>query len=737
MRNFAIIKDSQYSVIDQYRRYLNYAVNHPLLDREDAVYDYNFMQQLGVLQADEIQNVIKTNGAVLYEGIKYTNSNIQELSSTISHKMDYVAQGLTSSLEKGFTQMEIELGKANQQLSNINSNLSDIGNSVTRGFSDLRAGQIHTQELLEGFRKQVGKSFEFVIQKIELSNIYLAAIYQEMKIPEFQRERRYYMEQGIKYIKIAIKENDKLYYEDAVNAFQKAIEISPDDYFSWFYLGYIYLNSTYFLDINKAKESFEHYIHYVRPEIESSKQTRLIHQLDSVYLYMAEISYLKGELDDAVEWTNKCAPNEKVIFLKAKYLSASSDNSHKCYMAAQLLKEVISKNPFLSLQVLEDADLISNDSVITMLNLLKNEAVSRAKSIVNGIKAKCMEYDGFSQAFTEVLKIEKNLQSETYLEACEAINILNKRMNWVIKNHQLSFTSSIVDYCNNYISCLNNFVNTNSNLPIGICVKFLKIYDKVLIIFNDTETQRCREKLLSCFDNLKSSILRKYTEQYNRVQYRLNDLKDYTTVLMSMLSILEPLNKYIPYSESINYKNYNIEDCDLETKTFGVPAYFRDRCISAFENSKTRLSIVKLEINALVEKSQYFQNILQLLKSCTYLNCKLSLFYDGQDDTIIDNKVDDFNIIETLTKKYLDYVIAISHIPSSVPKYPGFGFLVPFQYARWIAVCNRAMNNNRDLISTAKAVNKKMHTLYKDLKQRNLLLTNHMHIPWYGLDDWN
>jgi len=736
MRNFAIIKDSQYSVIDQYRRYLNYAVNHPLLDREDAVYDYNFMQQLGVLQADEIQNVIKTNGAVLYEGIKYTNSNIQELSSTISHKMDYVAQGLTSSLEKGFTQMEIGLGKANQQLSNINSNLSGIGNSITKGLSDIRAGQIHTQELLESFRKQVGKSFELVIQKIELSNIYLSAIYQEMKIPEFQRERRYYMEQGIKYIKIAIKENDKLYYEDAVNAFQKAIEISPDDYFSWFYLGYIYLNSTYFLDINKAKESFEHYIHYVRPEIESSKQTRLIYQLDSVYLYMAEISYIKGELDDAVEWTNRCvATNEKVIFLKAKYLSASCDNSHKCYMAAQLLKEIINKNPFLSLQVLEDADLINNDSVITMLNLLKNEAVSRAKSMVNVIKAKCMEYDGFSQAFTEVLRIEKDLQSETYLEACEAINNLNKRSNWVIKNLQLSFSSSIIDYCNNYIYCLNNFVKTNSNFVIGKCVELLKTYDKVLITINDSETFGCREKLLSCYENLKASRIRKYTEQYNYIQSRVNSLKDYETILKSMLSIFEPLNKHIPYSESTQYTNYKTEDCDLETTTFGVQTWYRDQCISAFENSKTRLSVVKLELNALAEKPQYFKNILQLLKSCTYINCKLSLFYDGQDDTILENKVDDISIIETLTKKYLEYVKAISKIPSSVPRFPGF--LSPFQHARWIATCNRAWSNNRELISTAKTVNKKMHTLYKDLKQRNQLLTNYMHIPWYGLDDWN
>ncbi|MBR4838403.1 MAG: hypothetical protein IK004_08250 [Bacteroidales bacterium] len=735
MRNFAIIKDSQNSVIDQYRNYLNYAVNHPLLDREDAVYDYNFMQQLGVLQADEIQKVIRTNGAILYEGIKYTNANIQNASSAISSKMDSVAKGLTSSLEKGFTQMEVGLGKANQQLSNINENISGLGNSVSRGFTAIKQEQIRTQEILEIFRKQVGKCFDLVFEKLEISNMYLSNIYAEMRIPEFQRERRYFMEQGIKYLRIATKENDRLYYEDAVDAFRKSIDISPDDYFSWFYLGYIYLNSTHFLDIIKAKDAFERYIHYVRPEIESSKQPRLIQQLDSVYLYMAEISYLKGELDDAVEWTNRCAvTNEKVIFLKAKYLSASRDNSHKCYMAAQLLKEVIVKNPFLSLQVLEDADLISNDSVITMLNLLKNEAVSRAKSMVNAIKAKCMEYDGFSQAFTEILKIEKDLHSETYLEACEAINNLNKRSNWVIKSFQLSFISSMVEYCNNYISCLNNFVKTNNNFAIGKCVELLKTYDKALITFNDSETFRCREKLLGCYENLKASRIRKYTEQYNYIQSRVNTLKDYATVLTSMLSILEPLNKYIPYSESTDYKNYNTEDCDLETITFGVSTLLRDQCISAFENSKTRLSIVKLEINALVEKPQYFQNILQLLKSCTYLNCKLSLFHDGRDDTVIENKVDDFNVIETLTKKYLEYVKAISQIPSSVPKFPGF--LSPFQHARWIAACNRAKSNNRDLISTAKAVNKKMHLLYMDLVRRNLLLTHYMHIPWYGLDDW-
>lgn len=729
MRNFAIIKDSQNSVIDQYRNYLNYAVNHPLLDREDAVYDYSFMQQLGILQADEIQKVIRTNGAVLYEGIKYTNANIQNASSAISSKMDSLAKGLTSSLEKGFIQMEIGFGKANQQLSNINENISGLGNSVSRGFTAIKQEQIRTQEILEIFRKQVGKCFDLILEKLEISNMYLSNIYAEMRIPEFQRERRYFMEQGIKYLRIATKENDRLYYEDAVDAFRKSIDISPDDYFSWFYIGYIYLNSTHFLDIIKAKDAFERYIHYVRPEIESSKQPRLIQQLDSVYLYMAEISYLNGELDDAVKWTNKCAPNEKVIFLKAKYLSASQDNSHKCYTAAQLLKEVVRENPFLSLQVLQDTDLISNDSIIDMLNLLKDEAISTVKSMIKSVKAKCKQYDGFNQAYMEVLRIEQLLQSETYLDACDALNNLNKSLNWGVKNDpQLKFKSSIVDYFDNYSLCLNSFVNNNKHLTIEKCVELLNIYDKVLLSFTDTETYRCRNVLLSRFEEQKADRMRKYIELYNLVQGRIKEIKEYETTLQSLLSTLKPLNSYIPYSESTQYR-INNEDCNIETKTFGVPTHYRDSCISSFENSNNKMKDVRIEIETYIKQSRYFENKLQSLKTCTYLNCQFSLFYDQSADLIKDNNIKRYEylgIIEKLTKEYFEYVHGIANIPSIVPSFPGF--LSPFQHARWISVCRRVINNNKELVATAKVVNEKMLVLINNIAPSYKRYTH-----WYDL----
>lgn len=731
MMNFSIVKDSQNSVVEQYRNYLNYAVyHHPGLNKEEAVYDYRFLQQLGLLQADEVQKAIKTNGAVLYEGLQYTNTNIRNHTTAVTQKMDSLAKGLTSSLERGFTQLELSLGETNHHLSDINTNLSNIGGSIERIGHSLRVEQIRTQEVIDIFRKQMGGAFDALLQKIDIVNMALSTIYAEMRIPEFQRERRYYMEQGAKYLKIAIKENDKIYYEDSIDAFNKAIDISRDDYFSWFYLGYIFLNSPHCLDINKSKESFERYIHYVRPEIESSHNSRLVQQLESVYLYMANISYLEEKLDDAVTWVEKCPQNEKTIFLKAKYLSAASDNPHKGYNAALLLKKEIQKNPYLSLQILGDSDLVSNQNITDMMDSLRFETVSSVKKHVDNLKKIFAIYEGFRPAYDKIMEIEKAIKDETYIEACEALASLREEKNWsVLSMPALSFNSSVIDYYLKYNSTINNYINSKNSYTVEECCFLLKLYDRLIRVFDNSETNLCRGKLLDSFSNLRESSIRRRKETKEKIAGRIKRVKDYREVLNTLLSIFEPFNKFTPYSESTTYTNYNTEDCDLEDEWFGSQGIGSSHkaCLIHYEESRKRFNGIKGEIDSFNQQCKVLDDEILALGRCTYQSGNLELI--KQEDIVIhDKRIDNSSMLKELLSAYHGYFESLRNIPSSVPKFPGF--LSPFEHAKWIAVGGRVISRNSQAVSLAKSVDKRMISLTENSQYQ------YYGLRWYKVFIW-
>ena len=48
---------------------------------------------------------------------------------------------------------------------------------------------------------------------------------------------------------MAILRNDKYYFEDALDEFNKSIAIERKDYFSWYNIGIIYLRSPYGFDV--------------------------------------------------------------------------------------------------------------------------------------------------------------------------------------------------------------------------------------------------------------------------------------------------------------------------------------------------------------------------------------------------------------------------------------------------------------------------------------------------------
>lgn len=460
MNSFSIIPNSNVDVVDQYTDYLSNELNNVWLVNEEDVHNPLLLQQLGVLRASRIQKAVETNGAILYQGLKYTNDSIRFSSHELAQKIEKVAPIITSSLDKGFTAMHHSLceindgiGETNYHLNGIHSSIGTLNKNVEhtnqhlnflttatiRGLSALHNEQQisnqhlqnigtsinvannqlqHISQSLSALRSTIGQYSSMLCERLNTANNLLQNVLEELRIPETQRERRYHIEEGAKYLAMALKENDKFYYEDAITEFETAIKIERKDFYSWYSLGFIYLRSIYHIDIQKAIDAFERFVHYARAEAIHRNNKTLNFKIEEAYLSLAEAKYLQQNPHEAIQLTDKCVNNkEKALFMKVKYLSFIGDKGSK-QRAADILYDLLMQNPFLSLQVMEDADIIGNEYVISMLDKLRKSTINEAK-----IKYKTLSPYKFGAKTKKVIKdlIDKN----TYLDAIEALYKIN------------------------------------------------------------------------------------------------------------------------------------------------------------------------------------------------------------------------------------------------------------------------------------------------------------------------
>lgn len=470
MSSFSIMPNSQVDIVDQYTNFLSRELNNELwyVDEND-VYNPSLLQQMGVLRASRIQKAVETNGAILYEGLRYTNDTIRKSSREVADRMGQVAAGITSSLDRGFTAMHHSLGCINEGIAETNTHLGNIHSSLgtlnehvgqtnqhlkyftaatMRGLTALHQEQQVTNHQLQNINQalramgsMIGQGFSLLSERLNATNTLLKNVLDELRIPETQRERRFHIEEGAKYLAMALKENDKFYYEDAIAEFETAIQIERKDFYSWFSLGFIYLRSVYHINIAKAVDSFERFVHYARAEAIQRNNQALKLKIDEAYLLMAEAKYLLQNPYEAIQLTERCESNkEKALFMKVKYLSFMGDDGSQ-QRAADILRDMLHQNPFLSLQVLEDVDIIKNKWVVSMLDQMRCEAIAEVSKqydiLLQKVKKANAAYDD------ELQKIANIINKNTYLDAVEALYLIQNYVTSI----RVSFNSNGGDGC--------------------------------------------------------------------------------------------------------------------------------------------------------------------------------------------------------------------------------------------------------------------------------------------------
>lgn len=442
MNSFSIAPYEHQSILDTYKQWLVSDLYQNFYF--DSLNDPNFLQKLSILQAEGIRHDIGLNTVV-------THNSIQEAGSQVGRKIQSAANLITSSLDDGFMLMNQRMVEVNNNLGAIGQGIDTVNSTLQQGnhiLSDIDKGIVQTNRgiaqmnrginamasaintlnsnMIAGMSQldknmvaglsaindnisQCATMLQYQLQQIEYV---LQAILNELRIPESQRERRYHIEEGMKYFNKGMKSGDCLYFEDALDEFTTATSIERKDFFSWYYIGMIHLYSKDHIDFDKALSAFDRYIHYA----DALPQR---HNLFNEALMMkAECYYLKQDLGQAYQTVERIVPtNVKAALRAMKYLSASGVVDKQC-QAVEILKQLIEKNPYIVMQVLEDFDLVSNKYILQYIKDYKKEIteeIKRNKALSEkSIKTLTTWPRIFDEFNTELTTLNSNILKSTF-----------------------------------------------------------------------------------------------------------------------------------------------------------------------------------------------------------------------------------------------------------------------------------------------------------------------------------
>lgn len=404
----------------------------------------------------QIKSYISDIGGIVSQNRK----DLQETLNAASAEQKQAFQQVCGTLDDGFREVS-------QHLQEINSNISELRSEIS-----VMAAMLDWK-------------LSLMIEEQRLTNQLLGQVVQLLRIPDSQKQRAYHIEQGLKYLKNALREGiDSTFYEDALEGFRAAERIERKDYITLNRIGQIHLYSRQHMNIPVAEEYFlksareafaednasdtptvppwvgmvkqflavgdkMNAIMSVRKAtglglqeakdlVESggyaSQATRTSSQhtvaTAEAYLYAGRACYLQQKLPQAAAHASnayRLAPEfVEAGFEQAKYLAANSQDDE----AAAILQDVIRKDRYFAVKTLSDADLASKKPVLKLLGDFHAKAVTQAKQEFS----RCQDIiSSDSKARGLVEEAERHLSINSFLSAMKALDVLTAHYELPIK----------------------------------------------------------------------------------------------------------------------------------------------------------------------------------------------------------------------------------------------------------------------------------------------------------------
>lgn len=347
-----------------------------------------------------------------------------------------------NALRQEFSQAsERQLEAIHEQTRAISESADMICGTLDEGFSEV-TGRLDDISAMLDWRLSA------VEDQLRISNLLLGNITLLLRVPDFQKERQYYIEQGFKHYKNATLDSD--IYEDALKNLLEAEIRETTDYVVLHRIGmiYLYADKEEILNLTKAEEYFRRAAKYAIVESNpDAQQTLNLLAGDTrqhlsaqattpeaakavaakAYFQAGVACYAQGKFDEALQLSSK-AFSLMPTFLEAGFIGAKSlARLGKPGKSAEVLYPLIQTDRFYSIKTVSDADLATQPEVQTMLQQLRNNAIHEASEKIARIKQEILPD---SQAKPFIPEIENLLSKKTYLDTLKALDELTKKRNW-------------------------------------------------------------------------------------------------------------------------------------------------------------------------------------------------------------------------------------------------------------------------------------------------------------------
>jgi tetratricopeptide (TPR) repeat protein len=432
------------------------------------------------------------------------------------------------------------------------SNFSDlistnkiINETLGIGFDSIGHSLDSLVEILDVFHTDFNIALSIANEQIRVSNLLLANIIEVLKIPDSEKERLSYFQNGLKHLKngnIDIALKSFLYVEKI----RKNKIDYEDNHFLLYQIGKIYLTSFNNFDINKAYNYLSQACDLISVESNSEIEKLAsslgydIYNYDSEiltdYLYNCSLSaLLLGKFDKVIFYCNlglqKNPESCKLLFLISK-TSLIINNEEKAF---SYIEKLININPQYCIKISTDGDFKSNSNLHSLLTNLekqfyenKKEQIISFVENVDDYKKKIYATNYINEKFLDIDKNIDNIYSilnqRKILSSYKADFMLNKVKDNFRKVKQWTESLNIqtfFDKMNNYINFSDyQFDEINNQI---IFPKQAEIAAIKITLKSDYEFA------VNSFNNLIDNRNEMIHNEINNIRYdygkRINDLK--------------------------------------------------------------------------------------------------------------------------------------------------------------------------------------------------------------------
>lgn len=304
---------------------------------------------------------------------------------------------------------------------------------IINNLEDIKFNEEEINRSLDQINSTLEWGFSSLLENLTINNNRLNQIIQLLNIPDSQKQRKHHIEQGFDFMKKA-KLNSDL-YEYAKDNFEKAIGIENTDYLSLQQLGIIHFYNSKFLDLAISKEYFLKSITLSEADINTNKniqnRSSFVFTFNPTkitatsYLHLSRIYFKNSEYQMAYDSAIKGIKILNLLSLNYD-LSIYAAKLNDEVNALKYLKTAISKDRFLAVKAVNDANLIKNPYVTNFLNELTEKYIKIAKEDFNKIKL-IAPYD--TSYMERINYIEKLINQNNYLDALEALEAIGYFLN--------------------------------------------------------------------------------------------------------------------------------------------------------------------------------------------------------------------------------------------------------------------------------------------------------------------